>query len=612
MVTDFSTTTPFLAFAPNTEYPSTTVAGVVQNFTGREQMVFFLAGGSWSSTTLYLGSVWFLWGYEAPLNVTKATTTSSTISATSTISTSQTSSPSATSTPSVPVGLYQTALVIATDSSSAAEAVSILQGYGQPVEFLAMPQNVTALPSLETLNSDGTSVGNYGLIIIMSLCVYNYGGTTGWASAITAQQFNAIYAYQAKYNVRTIYLDSFPGWFSGVALATGPDGCCASDEQYVYMLNSSLVPTAGLRVANMSTIGLWHYPATITNSTTTSAFLEFAANTEYASPSVAGVIQTISGREQMIFFLDGGTWSLTTNYLSHIWFHWGYRGLYNGYRRVAMHQQSLSCTLLVLIVVDDMFLDTDIWNTTTIADLDGQRSRINSSDLTIHMEWVPQFIQSLNPGSVYFLETGFNGNGNMDYVGGLTSVAARNCPDSVDVNDPIGPNVVQEWMKPLGSGVNQWPSKPSYDWSLSCILMDPLAQWFQNATNRDFLAWTSHTFTHEDLENATYYDTNLEMSYNYHHAQVIGLTNATKWSNKTFIPPGISGMHNGDALRALWDNGIIGGVGDSTRPVLCNPDNANWPVFTTVEGNGFAGYTIIPRWASRIYYNVYVRPSYLG
>lgn len=240
-------------------------------------------------------------------------------------------------------GVYQTALVLAVNSAGAAEAVSILQGYGQPLEFLAVAQNGTALPPLETINSDGTSVGNYGLIVIISNCVYNYGGTIGWASSITSDQFNAIYAYQAKYHVRAVYLDSFPGWFQDVTAAAGSGGCCASEEQYVHLTNTSFIPTAGLRTADLSTVGLWHYPATINNTNTTTAFLEFAPNTEYPTTTVAGVVQTISGREQMIFFLDGGTWSLTTNYLCHIWFHWGYRGIYTGFRRVAMHQHGLPC-----------------------------------------------------------------------------------------------------------------------------------------------------------------------------------------------------------------------------------------------------------------------------
>lgn len=252
-----------------------------------------------------------------------------------------------------------------------------------------------------------------------------------------------------------------------------------------------------------------------------------------------------------------------------------------------------------------MFLDTDIWNVTTLKDPEGQRSRINTTDLQMHMTWAPQFQATLNPGSVFIMETGFNGNGNMDYVGDLTTTAAQACPDSANVDDPIGPSQNLEWLKPLGTGVNMWIPNAAYIWSLSCILMDPLAQFFQTASNRDSFAWISHTFTHEDLENATYYDTNLQMAFNYQHAKLLGLSNAKYWSNSSFIPPGITGMHNGDALKAFMVNGILAGVGDSTRPALLNPNNTHWPLITTVAGNGYAGFTIIPRWATRIYYNVY-------
>ena len=252
-----------------------------------------------------------------------------------------------------------------------------------------------------------------------------------------------------------------------------------------------------------------------------------------------------------------------------------------------------------------MFLDTDIWNVTSGTDPEGQRSRINTTDLTTHITWASQFQATLNPGSVFIMETGFNGNGNMDYVGNLVTTAAMSCPDSADVNDPIGPPQNQEWIKPLGTGVNSWIPNAQYIWNLTCILMDPLAAFFQTPANRDAFAWISHTFTHEDLENSTYYDTNLQMSFNYKHATLLGLSSGKWWSNKSFIPPGITGLHNGDALKAFMDNGIKGAVGDSTRPVLLNPTNSHWPLITTVAGNGYAGFTIIPRWATRIYYNVY-------
>jgi hypothetical protein len=140
-----------------------------------------------------------------------------------------------------------------------------------------------------------------------------------------------------------VHLDGFPGSFNGTAIATnGPNGCCNYGEQYVALNNASFIPTSGLKVANLSTVGLWHYPATITDPTSTTSFLTFAANANYTTSNVAGVLQNFAGREQIVFFVEGASWSLTSNYMGHVWFHWGYRGLYNGFRRVAMHMQSMS------------------------------------------------------------------------------------------------------------------------------------------------------------------------------------------------------------------------------------------------------------------------------
>jgi hypothetical protein len=289
-VTDFTTTTPFLGFASNSEYPSPTVAGVIQNIGGREQMVFFIAGGSWSWTTNYLGHIWFRWGYGAISNT-----------------------------------LSQTALVVATDANAAGEATYILGQYNQSYQLLAFPQTAGVLPSLQSFDTSSKAiVGNFGLIIVISLASYDYGGTTGWASSITTQQWATLYAYQSIQGVRMVHLDGYPANFPGTTLAPGPIGCCASEEQYVYPVDTPLVSAAGLSVANLSTLGLWHYPATITDNTTTTDFIDFGANSEFSTPTVAGVLQNFNGRQQMVFFLTGASWSSTTGYLGGIWFYWGY------------------------------------------------------------------------------------------------------------------------------------------------------------------------------------------------------------------------------------------------------------------------------------------------
>jgi hypothetical protein len=161
-----------------------------------------------------------------------------------------------------------------------------------------------------------------------------------------------------------------------------------------------------------------------------------------------------------------------------------------------------------------------------------------------------------------------------------------------------------EFQKPLGSGTNLWPSTPTaYPYTTACTNLDSLKTWWATASNRDAFAHISHTFTHEDEDNATYFDVYQEISWNQAWLTQVGIAAASKFSTG-LIPPAISGLHNGDALRAWSDRGITNVVGDNTRPVLLNPVNEYWPLITTVAANGFAGMQITPRWATNIYYNV--------
>jgi len=121
--------------------------------------------------------------------------------------------------------------------------------------------------------------------------------------------------------------------------------------------------------------------------------------------------------------------------------------------------------------------------------------------------------------------------------------------------------------------------------------------------NRDKFSHISHTFTHESEDNATYFDVYREISWNQAWLAQAGLEEAVRFSSIGIIPPAITGLHNGDALRAWSDCGIINVVGDNTRPALLNTVNEHWPLISTVEGNGFAGIQIIPRWATNIYFN---------
>lgn len=56
--------------------------------------------------------------------------------------------------------------------------------------------------------------------------------------------------------------------------------------------------------ANVSTLGLYHYPATIVNATIATPFALFAPTAGFPTTSTAGVINNINGAQQVIIFFS--------------------------------------------------------------------------------------------------------------------------------------------------------------------------------------------------------------------------------------------------------------------------------------------------------------------
>lgn len=477
--------------------------------------------------------------------------------------------------------VLSTVLVLARDSTSASTATSGLNAYGIPFTTVLVPQAGVTLPAL-----NGTSGGNFGGIVVASEVSYDYGNTTGWQSALTTDQWNQLYAYQLEYGVRMVQYDVYPGPNYGASAIDG--GCCSTGlEQEFSFTDISDFPTSGLRTgAGVSTEGLWHYPATISNTTSTKEIAQFASNSQYSSNSTAAVINNFDGRQQLAIFssLDT-TWSPTSNYIQHAWITWITRGLYSGYRRVNLNTQ-----------IDDMFLETDIYSP------NGTTFRVRVGDLAATASWITDVNAKLNTGSEYFPEVGHNGNGNIEAADDTTNGDSACNGGAIEYGDII--DTPLEFKKPLGTGTNMWPSTPTvYDWTTNCTDLDSLKVWWATAENRDKFAHISHTFTHEEQDNATYSDVYKEISFNIAWLNQTGISSASRFTLHGIIPPAITGLHNGDALQAWYDNGVVNCVGDNTRPVLLNQENDMWPYITTNDSDGFAGMQVNPRWATRIYYN---------
>lgn len=184
-------------------------------------------------------------------------------------------------------------LVIARDDSAAKVASHGLNGYGIPYTTLLVPQDGTTLPKLDS--SEG---GNFGGIVVESQVSYDYGGTTGFKSALTKDQWDQLYSYQLEYGVRMVQYGVYPGPDFG---ATAKDPCCGEGvEQLVSFSDISDFPTSGLKKgAGVSTIGLWHYPAVISDTDTTKEIAQFATNDQSPDVTTAAVINNFNGRQQV-------------------------------------------------------------------------------------------------------------------------------------------------------------------------------------------------------------------------------------------------------------------------------------------------------------------------
>ncbi|KAL4926989.1 putative extracellular serine-rich protein [Aspergillus undulatus] len=509
-------------------------------------------------------------------------TSTSVSTSTPVIPTTSSSMSVTTSTAPVPAAtgtLAANILVIARDDTQASVASSGLNGYGIPFTTLLVPQAGVELPTLNT-----SSGGNFGGIVVAGEVSYDYGSDS-WRSALTDDQWNQLYAYQLAYGVRMVQYDVFPGPKFG-AEAVG-SGCCADGvEQLIYFTDTEDFPTSGLKTgsgAGVSTQGLWHYPASISDTATTKAIASFGAGGGDTGETTAAVINNFDGRQQLVFFIGFDTvWSDTSNFLQHAWITWITRGLHAGYRRVNLNTQ-----------IDDMFLQTDIYQPA------GLIYRIGTEDMDGITSWLPTIRAKLNPGSTYFVEIGHNGNGNVE--AGVESAGEDTCSGgAIEYDSP--PDTELEFQKPLGTGTSLWPTSPTeFVWTNTCLNADPLLIWFQEHLNE--YAHISHTFTHLEQNNATFDDVSKEISFNQAWLQQVGFTGATWFTSNGIIPPAITGLHNGDALRAWSENGITNCVGDNTRPALLNSQNAMWPYFTNVATDGFDGIQVNPRWSTRIYYN---------
>ncbi|KAJ3277501.1 hypothetical protein HDU76_010339 [Blyttiomyces sp. JEL0837] len=300
---------PVLYFDPIPSGPNvqTVAAALIQNPTGGaafQQLSFFLPFATWSDTSKSLNKVWYSWGMGTSL-ASVASTSTSTISSTTTSTSS-----SAVATPTVPLTLNDRVLIISM-AGDEAPVVNTLTQYNTPYDVIYTTSAgfTSALPAL----SSGTT-GFYKLVVMTYVPFWN------------PPLLQPIMNYLSTFNGRLVRIYDIPDSSLGVDFATGLG---YDNGQTISFAQTSFATDAGLSSGLvLSSSGLYHIPAKITDASLASAVLYF--DPIAAGPTdqtvAAALIQNPRGGvafQQLSFFLPFATWSDTSKSLNQVWYSWG-------------------------------------------------------------------------------------------------------------------------------------------------------------------------------------------------------------------------------------------------------------------------------------------------
>jgi len=478
------------------------------------------------------------------------------------------------------------ALVLSTTSYDANYITLNFQSYGIPYDIVKLTkEGISGNLSLYDENNEP----KYSLIVVNGgALALEVNGS--YVSSLTKSQWEYLEDYEAKNGVRRvvieeeiysddteIVIENPNKW--GYTLANQP--LIVDDSDLV----KKIFDDAGIKItAPLDVNDIYHTRVQIINPANTKPLLYYSDNGEKGA--VAAAITTYpNGREKMHFYFGFGEWSVTSLVLNHLWLSWGTRSLYNGFRRVYFTPH-----------IDDVFLSTELVDVAHNKEYSkySEEFRTSPNDYVKIAQFQKDILKDMPEGSFYRVELAFNGNGmliNVDYDQALEVDGER----YVDI----------EYVKEPGTGEKRWP-KENYQFSetqLKTFKKDDLFKYFaNNSTAQKEFFWSSHTFSHENLDNASASDVDNEIRLNIQVAEMLGLTDKEWWSSHAIITPQISGIHNKDAIEVFKKYGINSATGDLSREAICNNENPYLPYYTTQESSNYEGFAVIPRTPTEIYY----------
>jgi hypothetical protein len=245
---------------------------------------------------------------------------------------------------------------------------------------------------------------------------------------------------------------------------------------------------------------------------------------------VGATIKYGDGRESMAFAFDAAAWSTSAVAIAHLAVSWALRDLIPGERRP-----------LLTVHADDMFLSTAAG---------GAEARVRADDLRRHIRWQKRdlagggAVANAPAGTNIRFELPFNGNGILEVVADNSErsavrpldVDSNSCADS-ELYRQLGCNCftggwktcshpaefcracTKDHPKPPGTGVSLMPANTKAfveSWQRTDLRADERARMVLRDTDgmtRNFF-FSHHTFTHENLDNATRHDSSQQILLN--------------------------------------------------------------------------------------------------
>ena len=417
-------------------------------------------------------------------------------------------------------------LVIAADGNETDYPAvrSTLDQLGIPYDvLLSATQPLTA-----SMLSDGADRGYYqGIILITGNLGYINPVTQQWESGLDWTEWNTLWQYEAAFGIRQVTSYTYPGGWPdsyGLNLVTYQD--TTNQPLTAQFTAAGKQVYADLNTTNPVTFkNAWVYLGTIADTTVTTPLL-----TTSEGYAIASIHTYPDGRQNLAITAANSPYLIHSLQLSYGTINWLTKGMFLGYRKVWLNPQ-----------VDDLLIDSDMWDIAAQTDTSGLLFRLSGDDFTKSIAWLNRTRNDFPFASSLTLEWAFNGEGSSGIY----------TPDT----------------------------------------LTPAVRQYRNA-----FAYVNHTFTHANLDAITYQQALAELRQNHQTAGSLGLS---RYFKDTLVQPDISGLNNAEMHRAARSFGIKYMISDTSRPGWNNP-SPNTGYVSVFQPS----ILIIPRRPTNLFYNL--------